>query len=1346
VTLLDLDAARPAVALPRPTRTRWQPLRAGLLDLFHYDYEEFHFRDGHLLLRGNNGTGKSKVLALLLPLLLDGELAPHRVEPDGDPHKHMEWNLLLGGRYTERTGYTWCEFGRLDGGEPRYVTIGIGLRAVQGRPVASWFFVTDQRVGVDLFLVSSGRSPLRRDGLVEAIGARGVVVEQAERYRRAVNEALFDLSPERYDALLALLVSLRQPALSKRPDEKRLSAALSEALPPLDAAVVADLAEAFRSLEEERAALRDLDDARTTAAAFLELYSSYARVLARRAAAGPRTAQSRYEDTGRRLGEARADHERATTEEAAVVEQQRVNASAAEQARRAEQVLRDSDAMKDAGRLTRLRAEAERAEGLASLTAADLADAEAAVARRRSDVETAAAEVAAAQEELAAVRSEVGAAALDARLAGLDVDAGRPAVDHAVGRQRVAVQHVRRLVEAVGTAWDALGQAAASAERAAGERDAAAEAAGAARNRAKEAAAALLAEARRVVGAFALLRLPDPEATLDRLALWAETLAGPSPLADDVAAAARDAVAGLARDDAALAQSAGELERRRDELRAERSRLASGSVVEPAPTPHRDAASRAGRPGAPLWRVVDVADDLPDADRAGLEAALEGAGLLDAWVTPDGRLVDADDAVLVAGPPAATPLTGLLRPAVDRGDPQAAALTDGAVRAVLARIGVGEGETWVDPSGRYRVGVVEGRWRKETAQFLGAGAREAARRARLTAVEAELVELAVALDRVNADRAELAARRRTLDADVAALPDEGPLRDAVAAVTAAEASVARAEERLVELGRRVDEARSVVTTAEQERDRDAADADLPAEPAALADVDDALRRLELALATYWPASTTAIAAASREETALRERDLADANAAERRQRSEAARVDADGARAAHAELQATAGAAAVEVQQRLAALVARRKELADENDRLREQQLQLARAAGDAEGRVQALEGQLATESVDRDGEIERLRSFTGTGLLRTALPDVEAPDPAQTWAARPAIALARAVEQALSSIDDADAVRDRLTRQVQEQLTSLGEVLSRGGDTLLPSFAEHGIVVTAVWRGRQLTVAELADGLAGEVTERERLLSAQEREVLENHLVSDIAARLHELIRAAEHTVDAMNRELADRPTSTGMQLRFQWDPRPDAPTGLAEARERLLRQTSDAWSEGDRAAVGAFLQQQITDVRARDVAGTWSDHLREALDYRTWHGFRVERKQDGRWRPATGPASGGERVLAATIPLFAAASSHYASAGSPHAPRLVLLDEAFAGVDDDSRAKCLGLLDTFDLDYVLTSEREWGCYPTVPGLAIAQLSRREGIDAVLVTRWEWDGASRRRVDVELPPMTPPA
>jgi hypothetical protein len=72
-------------------------------------------------------------------------------------------------------------------------------------------------------------------------------------------------------------------------------------------------------------------------------------------------------------------------------------------------------------------------------------------------------------------------------------------------------------------------------------------------------------------------------------------------------------------------------------------------------------------------------------------------------------------------------------------------------------------------------------------------------------------------------------------------------------------------------------------------------------------------------------------------------------------------------------------------------------------------------------------------------------------------------------------------------------------------------------------------------------------------------------------------------------------------------------------------------------------------------------------------------------------------------------------------------------LLDEAFAGIDDEARAHCMALIREFDLDFVMTSEREWGCYAELPGLAICNLVRREGVDAVFVSRWSWDGHARR-------------
>ncbi len=84
------------------------------------------------------------MLSLTLPFLLDAQLKPSRIEPDGDTGKKMAWNLLLDG-YDRRIGYAWIEFGRLaEDGTPHYLSLGAGLSAVAARPqVDSWFFVLD---------------------------------------------------------------------------------------------------------------------------------------------------------------------------------------------------------------------------------------------------------------------------------------------------------------------------------------------------------------------------------------------------------------------------------------------------------------------------------------------------------------------------------------------------------------------------------------------------------------------------------------------------------------------------------------------------------------------------------------------------------------------------------------------------------------------------------------------------------------------------------------------------------------------------------------------------------------------------------------------------------------------------------------------------------------------------------------------------------------------------------------------------------------------------------------------------------------------------------------------------
>jgi uncharacterized protein YPO0396 len=301
---------------------------------------------------------------------------------------------------------------------------------------------------------------------------------------------------------------------------------------------------------------------------------------------------------------------------------------------------------------------------------------------------------------------------------------------------------------------------------------------------------------------------------------------------------------------------------------------------------------------------------------------------------------------------------------------------------------------------------------------------------------------------------------------------------------------------------------------------------------------------------------------------------------------------------------------------------------------------------------------------------------------------------------------------------------------------------MSAQGHSATTEPSDHGFIVRIVYQQRPERPDVLELKLDAEIAEQRLILSAQERALLEEHLEKEIAANLQRMIRDTEERVAAINVELAKRPTSTGMRYRLVWEPLPEndenAVAGLGLARKRLLNTSSDAWSAEDRRQVGEFLQSRIDAERQRDESGTLFESLARALDYRRWHRFTVERNQDRQWKPLSGPASSGERALGLTVPLFAAASSHYESSGI-HAPRLVLLDEAFAGIDDEARANCMALIREFDLDFVMTSEREWGCYAEIPGLSICQLVRREGMDAVYVSRWSWDG---REIRAEADPV----
>lgn len=1376
------------VPLPQPHTARWQPLRLGLVELYYYDVEEFWFEDGHLLLRGNNGTGKSKVLSLTLPFLLDASLSPARLEPDADPGKRMQWNLLMGDKFKRRTGYAWMEFGRVDAdGMARFITLGAGLRATAGRPqVEAWYFNTDQRVGQGLQLVDAHQTVATQERLKEMLGSHCVHNGVGE-HRNAVDERLFGLGRERYKALLDTLIQLRQPQLSKHPNEDNLSRALSQAFAPLPRPMLEDVAAALNQLDDYRGELQDYSAMHQAVARFNGTYQHYAQILARRRARDLRQAQTAWDKAS---AAARRAHDHHKTAQAALQEQeQALTTTRTRQDEISEQtrVLQASPEMRSAETLLRAGQEAEMATRNAAVAkqgeeraARHLQDEQKALQRREASTADSRQQL---QQALHASQEQASRAGIaDAHVLSLTPDAASAVDPEQLARQprdrrRAIFQAQQQLATRRDQQITLIRDRLAAVQRtlqeqrmAQREHDArrsdseAAEADRASAHRQLHGAgqahvAAWQVFAARVATHLGPATAPDWPDAAEALADWVNSLDGTSPLAahwSAVQAAERDA---LATDEAELLQRQKHLDAERIPLLAEQKQLQEGSETPPPAPPTRNA-ERSGRAGAPLWQLVDFAPDTDPPTRAGLEAALQASGLLDAWVSPEGLLLapDTQDSWLIpeatAALPADTPsLATVLRP-----DPaaHAAGVTAVQVHAILARIAITrtpvatDGSTavaWVSSDGHYRIGPLHGAWRKAAAEHIGYAARQAARQRRLQHIAALLRALQEQERSIATARDALAERRRTLQQLAAERPSAEALRNAHAMLAAADSRATQARARLGEAQARLQAAREASTAAQAALAQDAADTALPDESSRLDTVHDAVQayrlaitRCEAALAHYALALDNQQEQQARVATASNELDQNRSHAIEQHRQATAAR-------ARHQELQRSVGASAADVMARMKTLEQEQQTLRATLDTLQESRDATHKQLGATEQAVTDTGARLQVEQAQRTARTAALQAFAATGLLRAAAPALAIPGSSEPWTLEAALATARAAEATLSAVDDDDAAWQRTQSRVSEAFNELQRALSAQAHDCFGEPSDHGFVVRIRFNQREEAPHALQAMLQDEITQRRTLLSARETEVIENHLQAEIAVQLQALLRAADDRVKKINAELARRPTSTGVKFKLVWEPLQDDDASLARlaaVRQLLINKVTDAWSPADRTEVSAFLQGRIDTERERDAASARIDQLAAALDYRAWHRFRVRRWQDGQWKPLSGPASSGERALGLTVPLFAAAASHYESAAT-HAPRLVLLDEAFAGIDDAARAHCMALIREFDLDFVMTSEREWGCYAELPGVAICHLVRRADVDAVYVSRWRWNGRTRDRAEPPAPLAPPP-
>ncbi|MCL2464036.1 MAG: TIGR02680 family protein, partial [Micrococcales bacterium] len=854
MTIATFPPAR-TTAMHGSSATRFRLSRAGILNIWQYDDQVFTFADGRLLLRGANGAGKSKTLEMLLPFALDGDKA--KMTASAKQHTSLLWLMNDGYDGQVRQGYVWVEFLRAgEDGRQIAFTCGVGIRSnSSGNTVTSWHFATDKRVGVD-FSLEDEAGPLSRPGLERILGPEQVF-EKAPAYKEYVGRTLFGLDADAYNEVLRLLYWLRQPQIGEDIEPARLAHQLSTGLPEVDEAAVRAAGDAF----DELAAFGDQIDRRSAAVeaitALADAYADYAKkTLSTRAHAAVqafgqerqlrsnlKAATAEVEEVTMGLTDANQKAQVARTaraEESAKLRTYEASPEFRNQTRLAE-LSKNADAA--AARATKAKSAQEKAARKADARAESASQArQKAQTRLDSHVES-------LHKLDRRLRDTVpdSSLAVPAVLEGLTIggvdqlgavstaieqaDAEAGVAELAVRQRQASLALVREALDAVSSAEAARHRAEQDAEVAEAKWEHARDA----RIDAEKTAEDEDRELRDKLRAWAA----DPVAP-DGIRVPAEfTVSAVETLPNLAHETAADTLSALYERKATAQATRSAVETEIARLRQERASVAA----QRDPAPPAPVLGRTNRPdGAALWQVVDFVESLTAAERAGIEAALQASGILDAWLRPDGKMLGPDDRDLLLHPLALKGgLTAWLVPDL----PNDCDLSAEDVNHALASIGTGpsDGDCWASTDGTWQLGPTLGCAAKPSAQHIGATARADERARRLAGLDAALTEQGTILRQAKSaiDAAEEALR--ALGTWVNAVPSGQKLLQAwrdVEALRSTEADTEQANRRAQEAA---ETARKDAASARAQLTRIASEQRLPEDVARLAAVEQALLSL-----------------------------------------------------------------------------------------------------------------------------------------------------------------------------------------------------------------------------------------------------------------------------------------------------------------------------------------------------------------------------------------------------------------------------------------------------------------------------------------------------------------------
>ncbi len=1339
---------------------RWKMNRIGFVNFWLYDEEDFEFEDGKLLLRGQNGSGKSITTQSFIPFVLDGDRTPSRLDPFGSSDRRMEYYFLGEEGKEESTGYLFLEFQKNDSGE--YRTIGIGQKAKRGKPMDFWGFVIldGRRVGYDLWLykeVGSNKIPRDKREMKAELGENNFFTDSQSEYKKHVNQYIFGFrKEEQYEQFIKLLVKVRAPKLSKEFKPTKVYDILNDSLQTLTDEDLRPMVDAMEKMDEIQDSLELLNRAFSDVKIIRNEYTRYNQYMLAKKAQNylnkkqeVEKEQARLEEQEQRQREAEAEQKKAAEETVRLTEEKKLKETECN-------ALMDPELEKADQKLEKLKGDYSEAQEGEQRWEKKIEDCKERIREEERDLKKLQDSMEQRRDTLKEQREE-----LDEQQEVLQWE------QHKQVKQIISLEEYEEKDEITANLQIRKNQltegktALYRYEEISG--------------RYEEAAGQLEAAKRKKTEEEQQLETAE-ERVADRIDEWitevfrrAEEASEWHPgievlqQAEQKMKQYRSVSDGMEIQEIFRGNYEGQRQLLADEKNKKQSRLVEQKTAlketeeqlqqvqeQKELEPDRDEAveksratlEQAGITAIPFYKTVEFAKDLDETACARLEAQLQQSGVLDALV-----VTRKDFAKIKADHPE---FLDVVLQTEGRGDSSFSKLTISedlpqemmeSVLEILSNMHEKEGKTqgiYLGTDGSFRHGILAGKADKKAAEYVGYLARKRRKEQRIQELQKQIEEIGKAIDKLENEIQRIQERMDRQQEEYLGIPGFSKIQTALSEKEKQERILEMLEKEYLKL--QDQEHRLSEQKKQQYQEVLKVCKLLPYSRTAEA-YEEAVNAAE-EYGRIWQCIRQELLHIQTEHSSCMDK----------KEQIERSNEDLDAAFIEKRTYSTKAKEYEIQIRQLEEYLNSpERVEKTKRLNQVKEELKQISKNLEDLKVQKAKLEERLQTLLEDLPEQKAKLQeSIIEETALRSYFEEeldlklILSREGRTVWeCAGEALKLVRDIDRNRESVDMLQSLHDTYHKH-NGSLASYGTSMEECfGDTETVGAIRKRYRIISVWNGKKVYLEEFYDILKRAIEETELLIQKKDRELFEDILSQTISQQLTDRISESRKWTMDMSNLMKEIDTSMGLRFSLEWKPCKadnDRELDTADLEQILLRDRELLTVEDIERVAGHFRSKIRTEKAKLEEEGTiinYMDLVRDALDYRKWFEFQMFfRRGEETKKPLTNAAfnrfSGGEKAMAMYVPLFGAVNAQYKKADNKDHPRIIALDEAFAGVDDRNIKSMFELVHKLDFDYIMNSQALWGCFETVKGLRIAELHRPENSQVVSVIRYTWNGHER--------------